>query len=134
MILEAATPAERKKLMKVLQLTPTRQKASKYKNKITPVDGIKFHSKREAHRWCDLQTLERAGKISELQRQVRLPLVVVDPFGNHITVGNYVADFRYLDNEAGKFVLEDSKGAVTEVYKLKKKIVEAQYGVEILET
>jgi hypothetical protein len=43
----------------------------------------------------------------------------------------YVADFKYLEN--GKEVVEDVKGFKTPVYKLKKKLVEAIYGIEIIE-
>jgi len=43
---------------------------SKYRNRKTVVDGITFDSKREAARWQELKLLERAGEITELERQV----------------------------------------------------------------
>jgi len=40
---------------------------------------------------------------------------------------------RYYDFETRQFVVEDVKGARTAVYCLKKKLVEAIYGIEIVE-
>ena len=45
----------------------------------------------------------------------------------------YYADFRYLDAETGRTVVEDVKGVATPVYKIKKKIIEASYRIEIVE-
>ncbi|MBS6476088.1 MAG: DUF1064 domain-containing protein, partial [Clostridiales bacterium] len=42
----------------------------KYRSKKTTVDGITFDSRREAARWQELKLLERAGSITELERQV----------------------------------------------------------------
>lgn len=44
----------------------------------------------------------------------------------------YIADFSYIDNK-GKRIVEDVKGIKTEVYKLKKKIFEYRYNLEITE-
>ena len=44
--------------------------------KITdPITGFVFDSKKEHRRWCELQLLERAGKISRLRRQVAYELI-----------------------------------------------------------
>jgi len=48
-------------------------------------------------------------------------------------VTTYVADFRYKNKE-GKEVVEDVKGFKTAIYRLKKKLVKAYYGISILET
>lgn len=101
----------------------------------TVVDGIKFDSKREAKRWSELQLLERAGEISNLQRQVPFPLFGRDdpiqtPTGRQM---RYIADFVYTDNRlSGATVVEDAKGWATDVYKIKKAILAAQ-GVEVKE-
>lgn len=102
-------------------------KNPKYRNKITVVDGIKFHSKREATRHADLVLLEKAGEISDLQRQVKFRLVV-----NEIAICSYIADFTY--QQAGKLIVEDSKGFKTEGYKLKAKLMLACHGIAVLET
>lgn len=110
-------------------------KPSKYKNKKTEVDGILFDSKREAERWIELKALEAAGKISDLRRQVRIPLVVKETL-----VAHWVADFQYIDSEApsiDSLVWEDVKSAYTRklpLYRLKNKLVKAIYGREIRET
>lgn len=90
------------------------------------VDGIVFHSKAEARRWGELSLLQRAGKIANLRRQPKWRIVI-----NGIDCGSYAADFLYEEN--GKTVCEDVKGVRTQLYSLKKKIVEALYGVIITE-
>jgi hypothetical protein len=100
---------------------------SKYKNKRTLLDGIRFDSKKEAARWEQLLLLQKAGEIHDLERQVRYPLIV-----KGMKVAMYVADFRYI--EKGAVVVEDVKGMPTHVYKLKKLLMKALHGVEIRET
>lgn len=99
---------------------------SKYGATKTVMDGITFHSKGEAIRYSELKNLERAGKIQSLSLQPKFPIVV-----NDIKICNYIADFKYtLD---GVEIVEDFKGMVTPIYKLKKKLVKACYGIDILE-
>ena len=47
----------------------------KYGNKKTQFAGLTFDSKAEARRYGELQLLERAGRISNLRRQVPIELV-----------------------------------------------------------
>jgi hypothetical protein len=114
---------------------------SKYGAKKETVDGITFHSKREAARYRNLKALEAAGRISQLERQVRYRILVpmhLGALGELADCGSYIADFRYrLHLTAGGAtitIVEDTKGFRTETYKLKKKLVEALYGVTIHET
>ncbi len=104
---------------------------SKYRNKKTEVDGIVFDSKKEAKRYQELKMLERTGDIKDLTLQVRIPLEVE---GERVCV--YVCDFRYYGRKNGGWypVYEDVKGKRTPVYLLKKKLVKAILGVDILET
>lgn len=96
-------------------------------------DGIRFASKAEAKRYANLKLLEKAGEVRQLEVQPAFPLDVINPAnGEVISVGVYKADFRYLDR-AGRTVIEDVKGMRTVVYKLKRKLVEALYGVQIVE-
>ena len=107
---------------------------SKYHAAKTVVDGITFDSKREAKRYGELKLLERAGKIRDLQRQVRVELV--PPFncdGKHVRGIYYVVDFTYTDSE-GSEVWEDVKGVKTPVYLLKRKLVAYRYQKIIKET
>lgn len=102
----------------------------KYNAKQTVVDGIKFPSKREAQRYCELKVLEKAGKIKRLELQVRFPLFVAG-----VKVATYIADFCYYDES--RRIVEDCKGFLTPVYRLKKKMFEALYrnqNLKILET
>ncbi len=98
---------------------------NKYGAKKTEADGIMFDSKKEAIRYLELKRMEVAGIINDLQLQPRFDIVV-----NDIFCGFYKADFAYYDDR-DDWIVEDVKGMRTPVFNLKKKIVEALYGVEI---
>jgi ribosomal protein S8 len=89
--------------------------------------GIVFASIREANRYDVLRLLEETGNISDLELQPAFRFAE-----NGRACFTYRADFRYLDN--GRVVIEDCKGVRTPVYRLKKKLIEARFGIEILET
>lgn len=97
------------------------------------IDGILFASKREMMRYMELKIEEKIGVILDLRLQVPFPIFVTDPAGNKVQVFKWIADFVYRDRE-GRQTTEDCKGMRTETYRLKKKAVEAQYGIRILET
>ena len=74
-----------------------------------------------------MQLLVSAGAITELELQPSYPIVL-----NGIKVFTYRADFRYLRD--GVRVIEDVKGNpdyLADVFKLKKKVVEAVYGIQL---
>jgi len=98
----------------------------KYNAKPAVVDGIKFPSRREAARYSELKLLERAGRIQNLRLQVRYPLTI-----NNQSCGHYVSDFNYVEN--GQEIVEDVKGFVTDVFRLKKKLMRAIHGIEVRE-
>ena len=102
---------------------------NKYRNKKTEIDGILFDSKREAGRYLELKLLEMAGHITQLQLQPEFLLKV----STGKSVGKYKADFRYYDVARKSWVVEDSKGVRTAVYRLKKKMVEEIYAIKIEE-
>jgi len=116
-------------------------KRSKYGAKKVLVDGIRFDSKREAARYQFLKARQDAGEISNLELQPSFKLKCGErpillkskgyPNGRQAT---YFADFAYWCPVEEKRVIEDSKGMKTDIYKLKKAIVEAQFpGVKIIE-
>lgn len=106
---------------------------SKYHAKKTVVDGITFDSKREADRYLVLKSMEEDGTIENLRRQVRYELIpAFDVDGRHYRPVSYVADFVYVED--GKEVVEDVKGVVTDVYRLKSKLFARRYGKVIKET
>lgn len=96
---------------------------SKYNAKKANVGGIKFDSKREAERYCELKLLEKAKEIRNLELQPRFLLQdkFVDKHGKTHRKIEYVADFLYIDKDDNAIV-EDVKGVLTDVYKLKKKM------------
>tara|TARA_R110002020_G_scaffold475890_1_gene713796 strand:+ start:46721 stop:47032 length:312 start_codon:yes stop_codon:yes gene_type:complete len=100
---------------------------NKFNAKKTVVDNIKFDSMAEARRYKNLKLLERSGSISDLELQPRYDLII-----NDIKVGFYKADFRYVQD--GQLIIEDVKGMKTPIYNLKKKMIKAIYGFDILET
>lgn len=106
---------------------------SKYHAKKTRVDGITFDSKREADRYLVLKSMEEAGTIEDLRRQVRYELVpAFDVDGKRYRPVFYVADFVYVED--GKEVVEDVKGMRTDTYRLKSKLFARRYGKNIKET
>lgn len=110
---------------------------SKYGNKKTILNGEVFDSRKEAQRYGILRLLERAGKITNLRRQVKYVLIPAqrDEKGKLLEREcSYVADFVYFDCGLGREVVEDTKGYRTEAYKLKKKMVLWFHGIRIKES
>ena len=102
---------------------------NKYFNKKVIVNGIKFDSKKEAKRFQELMILKKAGLIKELELQkiFELQPKYTNNKGEHIRAITYKADFFYYDNHLKQYIVEDTKGFKTDVYKLKKKLFEYQY-------
>jgi hypothetical protein len=100
---------------------------AKYHNKKTVIDGITFDSKREAARYVELKLLQQAGEIQDLLLQPSFDLRVD---GGKV-IGRYFADFKY--RAGNRVIIEDVKGVKTDVYRLKKKIVEAVHHIQITE-
>lgn len=121
-----------------------RSNTSKYNNHKTTVDGIEFDSKKEARRYSELRLLERAGQITNLQRQVKFCLIptqfepdTIGPRGG-VKKGKriehecaYIADFVYTQN--GELVVEDTKGFKTKDYIIKRKLLLYLMGIKIHE-
>lgn len=106
---------------------------SKYRAKKCEFEGLKFDSKHECQVWQDLLKRQENGEISDLQRQV--PFVLLDKVIENGKVvqraTKYLADFVYYEN--GEKVVADAKGFRTDVYKLKRKMMRALLGIDILE-
>lgn len=124
--------------------------SNKYHNKKTiALDGSVFDSLKEARRWDELLLLQRARKITDLQRQVEYELIPAQyetyerrsANGKRLKDGSrlierkcsYVADFVYTDTETGKTVVEDAKGVRTKEYIIKRKLMLAIHGIRIHE-
>ena len=119
---------------------------NKYRNEKVTVDGVVFDSKKEARRFQELRLLEMAGKITDLQRQVKFVLIpaqrepdIIGPRGA-VKQGKiierevyYLADFVYIDKKTGEKVVEDAKGMRTKEYIIKRKLLLWRYGIRIRE-
>lgn len=120
-----------------LDLVPSEpQKAPKYHNvAVTDADGVTHDSSREARRWAQLQLLEKAGAIRDLQRQVYFELAPAVDLGEpRIKPAlRYKADFVYTDCATGKKVVEDAKGVQTPLYRAKKHLMATVHGIIIQE-
>lgn len=97
--------------------------SSKYGNKRTTVDGVTFASAKEARRYTVLKVLKKTGKVKEFKMQVPYK------FASGI---KYVLDFEVLWDD-NKKSYEDVKGILTPVYKLKKKLMKHEFGINITE-
>lgn len=102
---------------------------NKYHATKTEVDGIVFHSKAEANRYCELKLLEKAGEIKDLTLQPKFELQskFKDKSGTNQRAITYKADFQYYDKKYDSIVIEDVKGFKTKEYELKKKMFLMRY-------
>ena len=110
------------------------KRRSKFGNTPVVVDGVRFDSKREAARWQELGLLERAGKISQLERQVPYELARAVRLSGEKRLKpaiRYVADFRYFDREAYAYVVEDTKGRETPVSRIKRHLMKSVHGIDV---
>lgn len=107
--------------------------ASKYGSRKVTRDGMTFDSQKEYRRFCELRLLERAGKVTDLQRQVKFELIPSQRIGGKVVerACNYIADFVYTEN--GKKVVEDTKGFKTTDYIIKRKLMMWVHGIRIKE-
>ena len=106
---------------------------SKYHSKKAVVNGIEFDSRKEARRYSDLVLLERAGMITDLQRQVKFELIPSQRIDGKVVERSvtYVADFLYKQH--GKTVVEDTKGFKTKDYIIKRKLMLYIHGIRVKE-
>lgn len=105
----------------------------KYGAKKTEIDGVRFDSRAEARRWQALQMLERAGEISNLERQVvyeLAPKIKYDGAARATPALRMVADFRYRAGD--RVVVEDCKGVLTEGARIKRHLMKAVHGITVV--
>lgn len=106
-------------------------KQNKYKNKKVAYDGLTFDSQKEWRRYVFLKQLVKENKINSLSTQVPFEIIV-----NKKNICKYISDFTYYDSISGKLIVEDVKSEMTRklsTYRLKKRLVEAIHGIEIIE-
>lgn len=110
---------------------------SKFFSKKVIVDGITFDSKKESETYLKLKEDEKNGVIKDLELQKEFVLQDKFKLGNktrrQIT---YKADFTYVSVEDGVYHVVDVKSKYTakdKVYRIKKKLFEYRYGIELEE-
>ncbi len=121
------------------------QEEEKYKNKKVTFGGETFDSLKEYRRFCELRLLQRAGKIKDIQRQVKFVLIPTQREPDKIGVRGgvkkgriieqecaYFADFTYT-TDTGDYVVEDTKGVRTKDYIIKRKLMLYIHGIRIQE-
>lgn len=94
---------------------------SKYNATPTEIDGIRFASKAEANYYANLKILQRAGEIKMFLMQV--------PFHLPGKI-KYVLDFVVF-HASGEVDYVDVKGMETQIFKIKRKLVEEFYPIKI---
>lgn len=110
-------------------------KKSKHANKKTIIDGITFDSKGEACRYFLLKDLERAGRITNLRRQVKFvlaPAVKIEGEKRKRPELSYYADFAYSEN--AQEVVEDFKSPVTQklpAFRIKQHLMKVVHGIDV---
>ena len=131
--------------------------ANKYGSRKVTRDGMTFDSQKEYRRYCELSLLERAGRITDLERQVPFELIPAqyrfietgerykrnnlargiragDPKTKQVCMEQscvYYADFVYRQD--GRQVVEDAKGVRTADYVIKRKLMLWVHGIRIKE-
>ena len=114
-----------------LQTNPRQENRSKYGNLKTEYNGTIFMSKKEANYAMQLdfqkKAKNKADKVISYTMQVPFQVIM-----NGKKICKYLADFKVLYAD-GREEIIDVKGVRTQMYRLKKKLVEAQFGIEIKE-
>lgn len=107
--------------------------ASKYGNSMVRIElpygkgWRKFDSKLEAERAVNLCHFENENYIEDLVFQKRIKLIVDGQY-----VSTYIADFSYKIVGYDEEILEDTKGVLTDVFKLKAALYKATTKKEIV--
>lgn len=93
----------------------------------TRVGNTVYDSKFEAE-ICQIRRLEaRAGIIDNYEEQKEFELTIYDGDGNKRCIGTYRCDCFFRVVAKDLWVIEDIKGVETDVFKLKKKLIEFLY-------
>jgi hypothetical protein len=104
----------------VAEVMWNRRRGNKYGAIKVKIDGYTFDSKAEARRYKDLKVLP--GK--DIEVHPRFPIFI-----QGIKVCDVVLDFKYTMTSGTYY--EDVKGHDTALSRLKRKMVEAAYGIKV---
>ena len=112
-----------------LRILKPARRARKFHNRpLRCRQGVMHQSTLEARRCDELHLMQQGGLIRDLRAhpQARFRLDV----GEH-HICDYMADFVYFDNERNAEVVEDTKGVITDVCRMKLKLMAAIHGVDV---
>jgi hypothetical protein len=109
--------------------------ANKFNAKKTTIGGITFDSKKEGNYYRQLLLQKKAKKDSErvvsIELQPRYDIIV-----NSQKIGFYKADFKATFADGNIQIIDVKglkKGSAYALFRLKKKLIEAIYDIEIIE-
>ena len=111
------------------KLSNIKTQPSKFRAKPTTIDGIRFDSKLEASYYRILKIRESQGEIEGLVLQ---PVFELHGITGH-KICDYVADFLYWDNMTNRREIVDCKGVLTPLYRMKRRMMKDEHGIEIKE-
>lgn len=108
---------------------------NKFGAKKTIIGDLKFDSRKEADYYCNLVLQQKAkneaDRVISIELQPRFDIVV-----NDIVIGFYKADFSVKYADGSKKVIDVKglkQGSAYQLFRLKKKLVEALYDIKIIE-
>lgn len=100
----------------------------KYRNRPSYIDSHFFASQKEAERYKSLKLAQQQGIIRELELQPKFELQPAFERDNQEYRSIiYQADFKYWDMSKGEWIVEDVKGFVNQVFKLKLRLFLYKY-------
>lgn len=102
-------------------------RANKFGAKKTEYKGVQYHSKLEAKYAQDFDLMLKAGELLDVDRQFKVELRA-----NGMLICNYYVDFR-LHLKDGSFELVEIKGFETDIYRFKRRLLEALWLPEHLD-
>ena len=117
---------------------PLASPRAKYRNAKCVIDGKPLDSKKEGEHYLHLRMRERLKEISSLEMQPVFELFYVCPRRGRIHIGMFTPDFRYFERTVdGRDVVRvvdvKSVATKTEAYRLRKRLFEAIYDIELIE-
>lgn len=96
---------------------------NKYGAKRTTYNGYQYMSKFEARIAFELDMRMKSGEFVEIKAQYPIDLYVYFPNGEKVKIFKYICDFR-CERPDGSYLLVEAKGHVTEVYRIKRKLLD----------
>lgn len=99
------------------------RRINKYGATKTIFNGRRYHSKLEAKVAQELDLRMKAGEFTNVTPQYRIKLYVYLPDNSKVNIFDYIVDFK-CDRPDGTFLLVEAKGMETQVFRIKKKILD----------